>query len=59
MIMLDNMSLKKMKLVLDWVRGKVPVEVSGKVTLSRARRIALSPIAAKCTGSSTLQHYLT
>ncbi len=40
MIMLDNMSLSRMKHVLDWVKGKVPVEVSGKVSLQKARRIA-------------------
>ena len=40
MIMLDNMSLRKMKEVLCWLKGKVPVEVSGKVTLRRARQIA-------------------
>ncbi len=40
MIMLDNMSLSKTKQVLDWVKGKAPVEVSGKVSLQRARRIA-------------------
>lgn len=40
MVMLDNMSLKKMKQVLSWVRGRVPVEVSGKVSLRRARQIA-------------------
>jgi len=40
MIMLDNMSLSRMKQVLDWVKGKVSVEVSGKVSLRKARRIA-------------------
>ena len=40
MIMLDNMPLDKMKEVVDWIGGRVPVEVSGKVTLERAREIA-------------------
>ncbi len=40
MLMLDNMSLKRIKEVLDWVKGRVPVEVSGKVTVARARDIA-------------------
>jgi len=53
MIMLDNMSLKKMKQVLGWVKGKVPVEVSGKVTLSRARRIASLGVDFISVGSLT------
>ncbi len=40
MIMLDNMSLRRMKQVLEWAKGKVPVEVSGKVSLQKTRRIA-------------------
>ncbi len=40
MIMLDNMPLDKMKEVVDWIGGRVPIEVSGKVTLERAREIA-------------------
>jgi nicotinate-nucleotide pyrophosphorylase (carboxylating) len=39
-IMLDNMPLDRMKPVVRWLKGKVPVEVSGKVSLERARRIA-------------------
>jgi nicotinate-nucleotide pyrophosphorylase (carboxylating) len=39
-VMLDNMSLNRMKPVVLWLKGKVPVEVSGKVSLRRARRIA-------------------
>ncbi len=53
MIMLDNMSLKKMREVLGWVKGKVPVEVSGKVTLSRARRIASLGVDFISVGSLT------
>lgn len=40
MIMLDNMSLSRMKQVLDLVKGRVPVEVSGKVSLRKAGRVA-------------------
>jgi nicotinate-nucleotide pyrophosphorylase (carboxylating) len=39
-IMLDNMPLDRLKPVVRWLEGKVPVEVSGKVSLERARRIA-------------------
>ena len=39
-IMLDNMPLNRMRPVVLWLKGKVPVEVSGKVSLGRARRIA-------------------
>lgn len=40
MLMLDNMPLRRIQKVLDWVKGRVPVEVSGKVTVARARDIA-------------------
>jgi len=40
MIMLDNMPLPRIKQVLAWVKGRVPVEVSGKITPGKARRIA-------------------
>jgi nicotinate-nucleotide pyrophosphorylase (carboxylating) len=39
-IMLDNMPLNKMKEAVDWVRGRVLIEVSGNVTLSEAEKIA-------------------
>jgi len=39
-IMLDNMPLNRMKPVILWLKGRVPVEVSGKVSLNRARRFA-------------------
>jgi nicotinate-nucleotide pyrophosphorylase (carboxylating) len=39
-VMLDNMPLHRMKPVVRWLKGKVPVEVSGKVKLERVRRIA-------------------
>jgi nicotinate-nucleotide pyrophosphorylase (carboxylating) len=40
MIMLDNMPLKRMKAIVDRLRSKVPIEVSGKVKLEEARKIA-------------------
>jgi nicotinate-nucleotide pyrophosphorylase (carboxylating) len=40
MIMLDNMPLAVMKEVIDWVGGRVPLEVSGNVDLERIREIA-------------------
>jgi nicotinate-nucleotide pyrophosphorylase (carboxylating) len=39
-IMLDNMALDKMKRAVAVARGRVPIEVSGKVTLESAREIA-------------------
>jgi len=40
MVMLDNMSPARMRPVVRWLKGRVPVEVSGRVSLKRARRIA-------------------
>jgi len=40
LIMLDNMPLPGMKRVVRWVAGRVPVEVSGKVTLRRIAEIS-------------------
>lgn len=39
-IMLDNMSMEKMREVVQWVRGRVLLEVSGKVSLRRIKEIA-------------------
>jgi nicotinate-nucleotide pyrophosphorylase (carboxylating) len=39
-IMLDNMSLDRMKKVVDWVKGKVPLEVSGNINIVKAKKIA-------------------
>ncbi len=41
MIMLDNMSPRMVGDVIGWVKGRVPIEVSGNVSLKNARRIAL------------------
>lgn len=40
MIMLDNMPLEKIKEVVRWVKGRVPLEVSGKVTLDKIKDIS-------------------
>jgi len=39
-VMLDNMPLNRMRPIVLWLKGKAQVEVSGKVTLGGARRIA-------------------
>lgn len=39
-IMLDNMAWKKMKEVMDWIDGRVPVEVSGNITERKIGKIA-------------------
>jgi nicotinate-nucleotide pyrophosphorylase (carboxylating) len=39
-VMLDNMALEEMKKVVDSYAGRTPIEVSGNVTLDRAREIA-------------------
>jgi len=39
-VMLDNMALEEMKRVVDSYAGRIPIEVSGNVTLERAGEIA-------------------
>ena len=53
MIMLDNMTDEAMKEVVKWVDGKVPLEVSGKVTLSRTKEIASLGVDFISVGSLT------
>jgi nicotinate-nucleotide pyrophosphorylase (carboxylating) len=53
MIMLDNMSKGEMKEVVKQVKGKVPIEVSGKVTLSRVKEIASLGVDFISVGSLT------
>ncbi|NIM58704.1 MAG: carboxylating nicotinate-nucleotide diphosphorylase [Candidatus Aminicenantes bacterium] len=53
MIMLDNMSEEAMKEVVKQVKGKVPLEVSGKVSLSRVRKIASLGVDFISVGSLT------
>jgi nicotinate-nucleotide pyrophosphorylase (carboxylating) len=40
MVMLDNMSIRRMRPVVRALAGRIPIEVSGKVSLPRSRRIA-------------------
>jgi len=53
MIMLDNMSKDAMKEVVKWVKGKVPLEVSGKVSLRRVKEIASLGVDFISVGSLT------
>jgi nicotinate-nucleotide pyrophosphorylase (carboxylating) len=39
-IMLDNMTLTQMKEAVDWVKGRVPLEISGNVDLSHLDELA-------------------
>ncbi|NOR15909.1 MAG: nicotinate-nucleotide diphosphorylase (carboxylating), partial [Candidatus Aminicenantes bacterium] len=36
----DNMTMAKMKKAVDWVKGRVLLEVSGNVGLSKIRELA-------------------
>lgn len=40
MVMLDNMSLARMRPIVRRLKGRIPVEVSGRVSLKQVRRIA-------------------
>lgn len=40
MVMLDNMSMEDMKKAVEWVKGDVPLEISGKVDQSRIKALA-------------------
>jgi nicotinate-nucleotide pyrophosphorylase (carboxylating) len=53
MIMLDNMSEGAMKEVVKKVKGKVPLEVSGKVSLRRIKKIASLGVDFISVGSLT------
>ncbi|MCK4557446.1 MAG: carboxylating nicotinate-nucleotide diphosphorylase [Candidatus Aminicenantes bacterium] len=53
MVMLDNMSMGKMKEVVKWIEGRIPLEVSGSVTLSKIREIAALRIDFISVGSLT------
>jgi len=52
-VMLDNMSLDKMSEVVEWVRGRIPLEVSGKVDLDSIKDIALLGVDYVSVGSLT------
>lgn len=53
MVMLDNMQIDKMKEVVEWVKGKVPLEVSGSVKLDKVKEIAALGIDFISVGSLT------
>ena len=53
MIMLDNMSLEEMKEAIAWVKGKVPLEVSGNVELVRIKKSALLGVDYISVGALT------
>ncbi len=53
MVMLDNMRIDKMKEVIKWVGGKVPLEASGSVTLENIKEIAALGIDFISVGSLT------
>ncbi len=53
MVMLDNMRIDKMKEVIKWVGGKVPLEASGSVTLEKIKEIAALGIDFISVGSLT------
>ncbi len=53
MIMLDNMSLEEMKEAVTWLRGRIPVEASGKVSLDYAKEIAALGVDYISVGSLT------
>ncbi len=53
MVMLDNMSLQEMKDVVSWVKGRVPIEVSGKIDLKRVKEISSLGVDFISVGSLT------
>lgn len=52
-IMLDNMSIQQIKEAVTLIRGKVPVEVSGNVSLSNVREIAENGVDYISVGALT------
>jgi nicotinate-nucleotide pyrophosphorylase (carboxylating) len=53
MIMLDNMSLEEMREAVAWLRGRIPVEASGKVSLDYVKEIAALGVDYISVGSLT------
>lgn len=53
MVMLDNMRMDKMEEVVRWVKGRIPLEVSGSVTHGKIREIAALGIDFISVGSLT------
>lgn len=52
-IMLDNMNLEEMREAVEWINGRVPVEVSGKVNLKKVRELTSLGIDYISVGSLT------
>ncbi len=52
-VMLDNMPTEKIKKVIRWVKGRVLLEVSGKVTLAKAKEVASLGVDFISVGSLT------
>jgi nicotinate-nucleotide pyrophosphorylase (carboxylating) len=53
MIMLDNMTLEEIRESVLWVNGRVPLEASGNVQLSRIKEIAATGVNFISVGSLT------
>jgi nicotinate-nucleotide pyrophosphorylase (carboxylating) len=53
MIMLDNMTLEEMRKAVIWVNGRVPLEASGNVQLSRVKEIAATGVDFISVGGLT------
>jgi nicotinate-nucleotide pyrophosphorylase (carboxylating) len=53
MIMLDNLPLRRMREIVAWVAGRVPVEASGRVTLKTVRDIAETGVDFISVGTLT------
>ena len=53
MVMLDNMTLEEMRESVLWVNGRVPLEASGNVQLSRIKEIAATGVNFISVGSLT------
>jgi nicotinate-nucleotide pyrophosphorylase (carboxylating) len=53
MIMLDNMSPERMREVVEWVDGRIPLEASGNVKLSTIKEIASSGVDFISVGGLT------
>jgi nicotinate-nucleotide pyrophosphorylase (carboxylating) len=53
MIMLDNMSPERMREVVEWVDGRIPLEASGNVKLSTLKEIASSGVDFISVGGLT------
>ena len=54
MVMLDNMTPARMKPIVRWLKGRVLVEVSGRVSLRQVRRIA--ELGVDCISVGGLTH---